>query len=64
MSLSQLKGEKVPVKLWTPIHEVESEALTHLRHLASLPWVYRHVAAMPDVHVGKGATVGSVIAMK
>lgn len=64
MSVAQIKGEKVPVKLWTPVGEVESEALTQLRHIASLPWVYRHVAAMPDVHLGKGATVGSVIAMK
>lgn len=64
MSISEIKGATVPVKLWAPLTEVESEALTQLRNIASLPWVYRHVAAMPDVHLGKGATVGSVIAMK
>ena len=51
------------VRLWTPMEEVESKALTQLRNIASLPWV-AHVAVMPDVHFGKGATVGSVIAMR
>lgn len=52
------------IKLWTPIEEVESQALDQLKNIASLPWVFKHVAVMPDVHYGKGATVGSVIAMK
>lgn len=64
MSIATLKGEKCPVELWSPIHEVDSEALTQLRNVTKLPWVYHHVAAMPDVHAGKGCTVGSVIAMK
>lgn len=52
------------IRIWAPIHEVESEALTQLKNIAALPWVFHHVAAMPDVHFGRGATVGSVIAMK
>ena len=64
MSISTLKSSNKDVHLWTPVHEVESEALTQLRNVASLPWVFHHVAVMPDVHYGKGATVGSVIAMK
>lgn len=64
MSISELKGKNVPVKLWTKLEDVESEALTQLKNIASLPWVFRHVAVMPDVHFGIGATVGSVIAMK
>src|SRR5581483_9594846 len=64
MSLSRLKSENVPVHLWAPIGEVESAALDQLRNVASLPWCFHHVAAMPDVHLGKGATVGSVVAMK
>jgi tRNA-splicing ligase RtcB len=64
MSLSEIKGSTVPVKLWAPLAEVESQALTQLRNIASLPWVVHHVAAMADVHLGIGATVGSVIAMK
>jgi len=62
--ISTLKGKNVPVKMWTPIHEVESSALDQLKNIAALPWVFSHVAVMPDVHFGKGATVGSVIAMK
>lgn len=64
MSLSQIKGDTVNVKIWAPIHEVESQALSQLRNIASLPWVFKHVAAMADCHLGKGATIGSVIAMK
>jgi tRNA-splicing ligase RtcB len=64
MSISVLKGKNVDVHLWTDVTEVESVALDQLRNIAALPWVYKHVAVMPDVHFGKGATVGSVIAMK
>ena len=63
MSLARLRGETVDVRLWTPVEQVESQALTQLRNIASLPWV-AHVAVMPDVHFGKGATVGSVIGMR
>lgn len=52
------------IKLWTPVEDVESSALDQLKNIAKLPWVFKHVAVMPDVHYGKGATVGSVIAMK
>ena len=38
--------------------------ITQLKNVAALPWVAHHVAVMPDVHFGKGATVGSVIAMR
>lgn len=52
------------IKLWTPVDQVESSALDQLKNIGKLPWVFKHVAVMPDVHYGKGATVGSVIAMK
>lgn len=64
MSISQIKGKNVPIHMWAPVHEVESDAIDQLRNIAALPWVYHHVAVMPDVHVGKGCTVGSVVAMK
>src|SRR6186997_3329025 len=54
-----LDGSRVPVKVWT--EEVQPEALRQLANTASLPFVFHHVAAMPDVHLGIGATVGSVI---
>ena len=50
---------KVPVKIYTD--EVESSAYEQLCRLAELPFIHSHVAAMPDVHAGIGATVGSVI---
>jgi tRNA-splicing ligase RtcB (3'-phosphate/5'-hydroxy nucleic acid ligase) len=62
--IAEIKGKTVPVKLWTRVEEIESQALDQLRNAASLPWVAHHVAVMPDVHFGKGATVGSVIAMR
>jgi len=63
VSISVLKGGTVDARLWVPREEVESAALDQLRNIASLPWV-AHVAVMPDVHFGKGATVGSVVAMR
>ena len=55
-------AQKVPIKIWSQLDKVETSAIDQLRNIASLPFVYKHVAAMPDVHLGKGATVGSVIA--
>src|SRR6266852_4169944 len=62
--MQRIRGEKVDVLAWADPAQIESVALDQLRNIARLPWVFHHVAAMPDVHYGKGATVGSVIAMK
>ncbi len=51
----------VPIKMWTRGVPVEDEARKQLENAARLPVVFKHVAAMPDVHLGIGATVGSVI---
>lgn len=51
----------VPVKSWTRGVPFEEEAKKQLRNIASLPFIHRWVAAMPDVHLGKGATIGSVV---
>lgn len=53
-------GERIPIKIWS--HNPEDVAVEQLRNVAKLPFVFKHVAAMPDVHWGMGATVGSVIA--
>ncbi|MEZ5591454.1 MAG: RtcB family protein [Gammaproteobacteria bacterium] len=53
---------RVPVKIYTD--EIEHQALQQLLNIAQLPFVHSHVAAMPDVHYGIGATVGSVIPCK
>lgn len=49
------------IKMWTHGVPVEEEAKAQLRKTAKLPFIFRHLAVMPDVHVGKGSTVGSVI---
>jgi len=51
----------VPVKMWTRGVPVEDEARKQLENAARLPIIHKHIAAMPDVHYGIGATVGSVI---
>ncbi|MBI5498236.1 MAG: RtcB family protein [Deltaproteobacteria bacterium] len=53
-----------PIKGWTRGVPVEADALAQLRRIASLPFIHKWVAVMPDVHLGKGATVGSVIATR
>jgi tRNA-splicing ligase RtcB len=53
-----------PLKLWDSHQPFEAGAMQQLRNVASLPFIHKHVAGMPDVHWGKGATVGSVIATK
>ncbi|PIF10204.1 RtcB family protein [Janthinobacterium sp. 13] len=54
-----LHGAQVPVHIFTD--DIDAQALRQLHNIASLPIVHPHVAAMPDVHAGIGATVGSVI---
>lgn len=53
---------KVPVKIYTD--DIEHEAMQQLYNLSQMPFVHSHIAAMPDVHFGRGATVGSVIPCK
>jgi tRNA-splicing ligase RtcB (3'-phosphate/5'-hydroxy nucleic acid ligase) len=53
---------RVPVKVYTG--EIEPKARAQLINISTLPIVHHHVAAMPDVHLGIGATVGSVIPTK
>src|ERR1700749_2966764 len=52
----------VPIKMLTRGVPVDDKAGEQLMRAAQMPFVFKHVAAMPDVHVGIGATVGSVIA--
>ncbi|MBM3464002.1 MAG: RtcB family protein [Armatimonadetes bacterium] len=54
----------VPIKSWTVGVPVEPAAERQLRNIAKMPFIHKWVAAMPDVHWGMGATVGSVIATK
>jgi tRNA-splicing ligase RtcB len=54
----------VPIKSWTRGVPVDDKARDQLARAARMPFIFKHVAAMPDVHVGIGATVGSVIPTK
>ncbi|QDX26755.1 RtcB family protein [Sphingomonas suaedae] len=54
----------VPIKSWTRGVPVDDKAREQLARAARMPFIFKHVAAMPDVHVGIGATVGSVIPTK
>ncbi|WP_422390142.1 RtcB family protein [Arthrobacter sp. N1] len=58
-----LSGAKASTLMWAPEHEVEPAALQQLCNIAALEYVHG-LRVMPDVHLGKGATVGSVIAME
>jgi tRNA-splicing ligase RtcB len=59
-----IESSGVPIKAWTDGVPVEAEARAQLRNIAELPFVHGHIAVMPDVHLGRGATVGSVIPTK
>ncbi|MET8776448.1 RtcB family protein [Nocardia sp. NPDC004654] len=59
----ELRGTRAQTLMWANEHDIEPAALRQLRNIAQLEWVHG-VRVMPDVHLGKGATVGSVIAMK
>ncbi|WP_326888434.1 RtcB family protein [Actinocrinis sp.] len=63
MAMTELPGHHVPIRLWADPATVEPQALQQLYNVTTLPQV-AGVAVMPDVHVGIGATVGSVIAMR
>ncbi|HEY9328440.1 MAG TPA: RtcB family protein [Streptomyces sp.] len=62
MSYVEVPGANVPIRMWADPASVEDVAMQQLRNVATLPWI-KGLAVMPDVHFGKGATVGSVIAM-
>ncbi len=55
-----LTSQRVPVNIWTD--DVDERSKEQLLNIASMPFIHHHVAAMPDVHLGMGATIGSVIA--
>ena len=57
--LRTINKGRVPVKIYTD--DIDSSAYTQLSKIAELPFIHSHIAAMPDVHHGIGATVGSVI---
>lgn len=59
-----IPGEKVGIKAWVKGVQLEDSAKEQLLNIAKMPFIFKHVAVMPDCHWGMGATVGSVIATK
>ena len=55
-----ITSEKIPIKLW--LDDIEEGALIQARNLANLPFVYKHIAIMPDAHFGYGMPIGGVMA--
>lgn len=58
----QSEDNRVPVKIWTD--DIDQNSLNQLNNISKMPFIHKHIAAMPDVHLGKGATIGSVIPTK
>ena len=56
--------EKIPIKLWLKEDHIEEQALEQARNLANLPFAFKHIAIMPDAHVGYGMPIGAILATK
>lgn len=62
MPIAKVIKGKFPVKIWTD--QIDDNAMIQLENMSQLPFIHKHIAAMPDVHWGMGATIGSVIPSK
>lgn len=59
-----IKTEKIPIKLWLNKDQVEAGTLDQARDLANLPFAFKHIAIMPDTHLGYGMPIGAILATK
>jgi len=62
MTIKKVIKGRFPVKIWTD--KIDDNAILQLENMSQLPFIHKHIAAMPDVHWGMGATIGSVIPSK
>ena len=62
--ITQITTERLPIKLWLEEDEMEEEALEQARNLANLPFGFKHIAIMPDTHLGYGMPIGAILATK
>lgn len=62
MPVMKVVNKGKPVKIWT--NDIDDNALKQLENVSQMPFIHKHVAAMPDAHWGMGATIGSVIPTK
>ncbi len=63
MPHTTVPGDRTDIRMWADPAEVEPDTMRQLHAVAALPWIHG-LAVMPDVHLGKGAAVGAVIAMR
>jgi tRNA-splicing ligase RtcB len=57
-----ISSEGLPIKMW--LEDIEEETLSQARNLANLPFAFKHIAIMPDSHMGYGMPIGGVLATK
>jgi tRNA-splicing ligase RtcB len=57
-----ISTEKLPIKMW--LNDIEERAMEQIKHLANLPFTFKHIAIMPDSHQGYGMPIGGVMATK
>jgi len=57
-----ITSERIPIKMW--IDKLEDSAMEQAKHLANLPFAIKHIAIMPDSHMGYGMPIGAVLATK
>lgn len=62
MPVMKVINEGIPVKIWS--NDIDDNAMDQLRNMSKMPFIHKHIAVMPDVHWGMGATIGSVIPSK
>ena len=59
MPIKKVINSRMPVKIWTD--NIDQASIDQLTNIGNMPFIHKHVAAMPDVHLGKGATIGSTV---
>jgi tRNA-splicing ligase RtcB len=62
MPIKQVIEGRVPIKMWSD--DIDEATRNQLSKLGGMPFIYKHLAVMPDVHLGKGSTIGSVVPTK
>ena len=60
--IKEIKTERLPIKMW--VNEIEDGAMEQAKNLANLPFVFKHIALMPDCHQGFGMPIGGVMAAR
>src|SRR5690554_4594092 len=61
---AEINSERLPIKLWISKEEMEEGALQQAKDLANLPFAFKHIAIMPDTHLGYGMPIGAILATK